>query len=112
MAQTALSILYPPSSPWLPRLHALDQDAGRLRPHHARVGQDARTQLLAQLPPADRHLLVAPGGTLVYQAHPADFFVVSREPHLDGLDEQLALQLVELALGGQAVPDVLAVLER
>ena len=90
-------------------LHALDQNLRRLRPHDARVGQFAGAQLLAQLAAADRHLLVALRPVLVDQADAAQLLVEGREADLHRLDQQLALQLVELALRGQAVPDVLAV---
>src|SRR5262249_12152743 len=72
--------------------HALDQDAGRLRPHHPRVGQLARPQLLAQLPAADRHLLVTLGRTLVDQADAAQLLVERREADLHRLDFQVALE--------------------
>src|SRR5262249_1175922 len=92
--------------------HPLDQDAGRLRAHHPGVGQLAGAQLLAQLPAADVHLLVPLRGALVNQADPAQLLVEGREADLHRLDQQLALQLVELALRRQAVPDVLAVVVR
>src|SRR5688500_10451552 len=39
------------------RLHALDEDLRRFRPHDARVGELAGAELLAQLAAGDRDLL-------------------------------------------------------
>src|SRR5262245_39504784 len=97
---------------WSTPLHAFDEDAGRLRTHDALVGQFSLAQLLAQLPAADRYLLEAPRPVLIDQADPAQLLVEGREADLHRLDQQLALQLVELALGRQAVPDVRAVVIR
>src|SRR5262249_16417042 len=113
----ALLLLLPPwrifSSPTvscrsLP-LHALDEDPRRLAAHDPRVRQDAGPQLLPQFPAADGPLLVALRTALIDQPHPAQLLVERREADLHRLDEQLALQFVELPLRRQAVPDVLAV---
>src|SRR5262249_41652909 len=84
----------------LARLHSLNQNLRRLGPHDAGVGQDAGAELLAQLPPADRDLFIAFRPILIDQANAAQLFIKGREADLHRLNEQLPLQLVELALGG------------
>src|SRR5262245_32022372 len=93
-------------------LHALNEDAGRLGAQDARVGQDAGSQFLAQLAAADRYLLVALRAPFIDEADAAEFLVECGEANLHRLDQQFAFQLVELPLRRQAVPDVLAVVER
>src|SRR5207249_1454238 len=80
-------------------LHALNQDPRRFRAHDARVWQDARAKFFAQFPATDRYLLVAFGSALIHQAHPAQLFIKGRETDLDRLNQEFALELVELALG-------------
>src|SRR5262249_571688 len=72
-------------------LHALDEDARRLRTHDPRVGQLPGAELLAQLPPTDRHLLVPLRPVLIHQADAPQLLVEGGEADLHRLDEQLAL---------------------
>src|SRR5260370_14228663 len=97
-------MLFPP--------HTFNQNLRRLRAHDAGIGELAGAEFFAQLAAADRYLLVALGSAVIDQADPAQLLVICRETNLHRLDQQLALELVELALGGQAVPDVFAVVIR
>src|SRR5262245_3979241 len=82
-------------------LHPLDENLGRLGTDNAWVGHFAGAELGAEVPAADRNLLVTLGAVLVHQTDAAQFFEICREADLDRLDLQITLEFVELALGRQ-----------
>lgn len=51
------------------------------------------------------------GGLVLDESDAADVVVVCREADVDGLDEELALQVAELLLRVEVTPDRLAVVE-
>src|SRR6266481_1118156 len=90
-------------------LHAFNQDSRRLRSHDARVGQFAGSELFTEIASADADLLVAFGSTFIHQAHASQLLIVGRESDFYRLNEKLTLELVEFSLGGEAVPNIFAV---
>src|SRR5579864_1399582 len=93
-------------------LHLLNQNLRRLRPHHALIRQFAVAEFLAQIAAADGDLLETLRAILIHQAHAAKFGKVGGEADFHRLDQQFAFEFIELALGGQTVPDVFAVVIR
>src|SRR5260370_5717926 len=90
-------------------VHALDENLRCFGPHNPRVGQHAGTKFLAQLPPADRDLLVSFRCAFLDQTDPAQFLVIARKADLDRLDKQLAFELLQLPLRAESVPDFLSI---